>query len=183
MSQHTDDQTAAEELLLLQEKHALLMADQLAGLQLQQQVRPTTPWDAQGIRFEHCVVPALYLTGDSLDYFVLPDGRILLYLADVSGSGTAAALISMLLKSIVQEFAFAASKSNSLITPASLLTYINQRLLSYGSDRHVTLICAIIDSNENTLLWSVAGHLPSPVLYSEGQAVFLSGKRQPVGLF
>ena len=183
MSQHTDDQTAAEELLLLQEKHALLMADQLAGLQLQQQVRPTTPWDAQGIRFEHCVVPALYLTGDSLDYFVLPDGRILLYLADVSGSGTAAALISMLLKSIVQEFAFAASKSNSLITPASLLTYINQRLLSYGSDRHVTLICAIIDSNENTLLWSVAGHLPSPVLYSEGQAVFLSGKGQPVGLF
>lgn len=183
MSQQTDHQAAAEELLLLQKKQAALMADQLAGLRLQQKVRPASPWDAQGIRFEHCVVPALYLTGDSLDYFVLADGRILFYLADVSGSGTAAALISMLLKSIVQEFAFAVPASKSPMTPASLLTYINRSLLGYGSDRHVTLICAIIDTSDSSMLWSVAGHLPSPVLYSGGQAVFLAGKGQPAGLF
>ncbi len=97
-SQQNSHQTASEALLLLQKQHALLLEDQLAGRQLQQQIRPTTPWQAQGIDFAHCVIPALYLTGDSLDYFVLPDGRLLLYLADVSGHGTASALISMLLK-------------------------------------------------------------------------------------
>ena len=183
MSQQTDHQAAAKALLLLQEKQAALMADQLAGLRLQEKVRPATPWTAQGIRFEHCIVPALYLTGDSLDYFILADGRIFFYLADVSGSGTAAALISILMKSIIQEFVFSAATATASITPASLLMHINQRLLSYGSGRHVTLICAIIDSSDNSLCWSVGGHLPSPILYSDGQAVFLAGKGQPVGLF
>ena len=184
-SQQASQLTASEELLMLKRQRAELIDDQLAGKYLQQQIRPVTPWDAQGIKFEHFVVPALYLTGDSLDYFELPDGRILLYLADVSGSGTAAALISMLLKSIVQEFIIVNDIAPTAlpITPASVLGYLNQRLLSYGSDRHVTLICAIIDTAENLLHWSVAGHLPSPVLYSEGHAEFLSGKGQPVGLF
>ncbi len=60
--------TASEELLFLQKQHTLLLEDQRAGQQLQQLIRPSTPWETQGITFEHCVVPALYLTGDSLDY-------------------------------------------------------------------------------------------------------------------
>jgi len=185
ISQQSSHKSAAEQLLILQKQHALLIEDQQAGKQLQQHIRPVTPWQAQGIKFEHCVVPALYLTGDSLDYFKLPDGRLMLYLADVSGSGTASALISMLLKSIIQErlFGGAQPESTAAITPASLLAYVNQRLLAYGSDRHITLICAMIDTERDSLQWSVAGHLPSPVLYADGQAAFLPGKGQPIGLF
>ena len=176
---------AAEELLLLHKQQASLIDDQLAGKKLQQQIRPKTPWQTQGISFEHCVVPALYLAGDTLDYFVLPDGRLLVYLADVSGSGTAAALVSMLLKSIVQDYVFGGQQAaaDAPITPASLLTHLNQRLLTHNTDRHVTLICTIIDTQQNILYWSVAGHLPSPVLYTDGQAAFLEGTGQPVGLF
>ena len=184
-SQQASPTTASEKLLLLQKQHTLLLDDQLAGRHLQQKIRPTTPWEAQGIRFAHCVIPALYLTGDSLDYFVLPDGRLLLYLADVSGHGTASALISMLLKNTVREFIFGAHAASSTepVNPAQVLAYLNQRLLTYDSDRHVTLICAIIDTAQDLLLWSVAGHLPSPILYSDGQAIFLRGKGQPIGLF
>ncbi len=184
-SQQISHETASEELLFLQKQHILLLEDQRAGQQLQQQIRPKTPWEAQGIRFDHCVVPALYLTGDSLDYFVLPDGRLFLYLADVSGHGTASALISMLVKNTVREFIFGAhaQHTDAVLTPASVLTYLNQRLLTYDSDRHVTLICVIVDTVQDLLLWCVAGHLPSPVLYSDGRAAFLCGKGQPVGLF
>ncbi|MDY0248731.1 MAG: PP2C family protein-serine/threonine phosphatase [Pseudomonas sp.] len=169
----------------MQKQHTLLLDDQRAGLQLQQQIRPKTPWEAQCIKFEHCVIPALYLTGDSLDYFVLPDGRLFLYLADVSGHGTASALISMLVKNTVREFIFGAhaTHSDTTLTPATVLAYLNQRLLTYDSGRHVTLICAIVDTVQNLLHWCVAGHLPSPVLFSDGRATFLRGKGQPVGLF
>ena len=184
-SQQTSHRAASEELLFLQKQHTLLLEDQRAGQQLQQQIRPKTPWEAHNIKFEHCVVPALYLTGDSMDYFVLPDGRLFLYLADVSGHGTASALISMLVKNTVREFIFGAHAvhSETTLTPASVLTYLNQRLLSYNSDRHVTLICAIVDCVQDLLHWCVAGHLPSPVLYNKGQATFLRGKGQPIGLF
>lgn len=178
-------EAASEDLLQLRKRCALLLEDQLAGQQLQQQIRPASPWHAQGVQVAHCVIPALYLSGDSLDYFILPDGRILLYLADVSGHGTASALISLLLKTTVREFFFGehAARSSSAVTPSELLTYLNQRLLSYGSDRHVTLICVILDTKQNQLLWSVAGHLPAPILYQDGHAAFLRGKGQPVGLF
>ena len=183
--QQSSPQAASEERLLLQKQRALLIDDQRTGQYLQQQIRPVTPWQMQGIRFEHSVVPALYLSGDSLDYCALPDGRLFAYLADVSGSGTAAALISMLVKSIVNEYIFSAHAAalSAALTPAQVLTYLNQRLLMYGSDRHVTLICAIIDTGRDVLQWSVAGHLPSPILYTAGEAIFLRGKGQPVGLF
>lgn len=184
-SQQPRQNTAAEELLMVQKQNAALIEDQLVGRKLQQRLRPDTPWHAQGLTFQHCVIPALYLAGDTLDYFSLPDGRILLYLADVSGSGTAAALITLLLKSTVNDFVSAeqSAEATASITPAALLTHLNQRLLTYSMDRHVTLICAIVDTQHELLQWSVAGHLPSPILYSDGQAAFLTGKGLPVGLF
>lgn len=177
--------TALQKLQALQKEHAAVLEDQLTGQLLQQQLRPSSPWQTQGVTFEHYVLPALYLTGDALDYFTLPDGRLFLYLADVSGSGTAAALISVLLKSIVQDFIFTADveKPVTPFTPAQLLAHLNQRLLGYKVDRHVTLVCAILDTEQELLQWSMAGHLPSPILYSNGQATFLSGKGLPVGLF
>lgn len=177
--------SSAQELRLLRQQHAVLQEDQLLGRQLQQQLRPANPWQVQGLTIAHCIIPALHLAGDSLDYLQLPDGRILLYLADVSGSGTAAALVTLLLKSTVQEFVLAASSAQqaSSITPAALLSHLNQRLLSYAIDRHVTLICAIIDIQQGILQWSVAGHLPPPVLYTDTQADFLEGSGLPVGLF
>ncbi len=177
---HNSQETASDTLRVLQKKQAALIEDQLTGKLLQQQARPKTPWCAHGIKFEHSVIPALYLSGDSLDYFNLPDGRVLFYLADVSGSGTAPALTSMLLKSIIQEFIFS---TDMPVTPASVLTHLNQRLLTYNTDRHVTLVCGIVDTTQNQLHWSVAGHLPSPIFYSEGRAGFLRGTGQPVGLF
>lgn len=184
-SQQSHSDSALQKQQMTLQHCAALLDDQLVAKALQQQIRPVTPWHAQGIVFEHCVVPALHLTGDSLDYFMLPDGRLFLYLADVSGSGTAAALISILLKGIVQEFVASHldDATAAQLTPAALLTYLNTRLLSYGSDRHVTLICMIVDTEHAVLQWSVAGHLPSPILYTQGRARFLTGQGQPVGLF
>ncbi len=59
-SQQSSHEITAEELILLRKQQVLLIDDQLAGHKLQQQIRPKTPWQAQGISFEHCVVPALY---------------------------------------------------------------------------------------------------------------------------
>lgn len=182
MSQQAHPKSAAEALQLLQKHNTVLLKDQLAGRVMQDQIRPVSPWQHQGIKFESYFLPALHLSGDSLDYFVLDNGRIFFYLADVAGSGTSAALLSMLLKSITREYLYAQPVPID-VTPAAILRHINQRLLTYHAERHITLICGIIDLQHNLLRWSVGGHLPLPVLYSEGKAQFLFGEGQPVGLF
>src|SRR5699024_742257 len=80
----------------------VLLEDQRAGRSLQEHIRPRSGSWLGGIRFDHSIMPALYMSGDAVDFFSLPDGRILAYLLDVSGHGTAAALLSMFIKSTVR---------------------------------------------------------------------------------
>jgi serine phosphatase RsbU (regulator of sigma subunit) len=41
----------------------------------------------------------------------------------------------------------------------------------------------VLDVRENTLLYSVAGHLPAPILWSPEGCRYLKGDNPPVGLF
>lgn len=117
---------------------AILLEDQKVGRSLQEHIRPRTGSVLHGIHFEHSIVPALHLSGDALD-FALPDGRILAYLLDVSGHGTAAALLSMFIKSTVR-YSLALQPA---ATAASVLADVNQALLDAGMRKYGTMVCMI----------------------------------------
>ncbi|MFB1011476.1 MAG: PP2C family protein-serine/threonine phosphatase [Thiopseudomonas sp.] len=158
----------------------VLLEDQRAGRSLQEHVRPRSGTQLDGIRFDHRVVPALELSGDALDFFRLADGRILAYLLDVSGHGTAAALLSMFIKSTVRH----SLVMHPAATAASVLADVNQALLDAGMRKYGTMICMLFSPADNLLQWSHAGHTPRPVLWSPGrEAQLLEGQGQPVGLF
>lgn len=157
----------------------VLLQDQQAGRSLQEHIRPPSGSVVHGLRFEHSIVPALYLSGDALDFFSLPDGRILAYLLDVSGHGTAAALLSMFIKSTVR-YSLALEPAS---TPASVLAAVNQALLDADMRKYGTMLCMIFSPQDNRLEWSHAGHTPRPVLWDGTGARLLTGQGQPVGLF
>lgn len=156
-----------------------LLQDQQAGRSLQEHIRPRSGSVLHGIRFDHSIVPALHLSGDALDFFSLPDGRILAYLLDVSGHGTAAALLSMFIKSTVR-YSLALEP---LATPASVLAAVSQALLEADMRKYGTMICMIFSPEENRLKWSHGGHTPRPVFWDGHDASLLAGQGQPVGLF
>jgi serine phosphatase RsbU (regulator of sigma subunit) len=56
-------------------------------------------------------------------------------------------------------------------------------LLATEIGKHVTLCVATLDIRTNTLLYSVAGHLPAPILWSAEGCRYLKGDNPPVGLF
>ncbi|MDT4844391.1 Stage II sporulation protein E (SpoIIE) [compost metagenome] len=45
------------------------------------------------------------------------------------------------------------------------------------------MLGGVIDEQQGQLTYSIGGHLPLPVLYSEGEALYLNGRGLPVGLF
>lgn len=157
----------------------VLMQDQRAGQSLQEHIRPRSGSVLHGTRFDHRIVPALYLSGDAVDFFALPDQRILAYLLDVSGHGTAAALLSMFIKSTVR-YSLAMRPE---ATSASVLADVNQALLDADMRKYGTMICMILSPHDNRLEWSHAGHTPRPVLWDGKDAQLLGGQGQPVGLF
>jgi serine phosphatase RsbU (regulator of sigma subunit) len=169
----------------LQASLHLLQEDQNAGRQVQMNMLPVTPWQADGLNFAHQIIPSLYLSGDFVDYFRVDDSRIAFYLADVSGHGASSAFITVLLKFMTTRLLYESRRGGNLpdFKPSEVLGHINRGLINCKLGKHVTMLGGVIDQANNRLTYSIGGHLPLPVLYSDGQAHYLEGRGLPVGLF
>jgi sigma-B regulation protein RsbU (phosphoserine phosphatase) len=169
----------------LQASLHLLQEDQNAGRQVQMNMLPVTPWQADDLHFAHKIIPSLYLSGDFVDYFRVDETRIAFYLADVSGHGASSAFITVLLKFMTTRLLYESRRLDSLpeFRPSQVLAHINRGLINCKLGKHVTMLGGVIDQANNRLTYSVGGHLPLPILYSEGQAHYLEGRGLPVGLF
>jgi sigma-B regulation protein RsbU (phosphoserine phosphatase) len=113
---------------------------------------------------------ARYSGGDYYDVGQLPDGRLGVLIADVSGKGAAAAVLMAMLRSIVHDQV----DRRELIGPAALLDYADARLRALGlSERSafVTAFCGSLDLVTGELIYSSAGHNPPRVLRSRDRTV------------
>ena len=165
-----------------------LRDDQAAGRQVQLNMLPPTPWSTGEFLFEHRIIPSLYLSGDFVDYFRISDTQLGFYLADVSGHGSSSAFVTVLLKFMTTRLLYEHRKLREQgerirFQPSDVLDHINRSLISCKLGKHVTMLGGVIDEQQQTLTYSIGGHLPLPMLVAEGQAQYLQGKGHPVGLF
>ena len=169
----------------LQASLHLLQEDQNAGRQVQMNMLPTTPWEADGLHFAHQIIPSLYLSGDFADYFRVDEQRVAFYLADVSGHGASSAFVTVLLKFMTTRLLYEWRRNGVLpeFKPSDVLGHINRGLINCKLGKHVTMLGGVIDLQSGQLTYSIGGHLPLPVLFSEGEARYLEGRGLPVGLF
>jgi phosphoserine phosphatase RsbU/P len=120
--------------------------------------------------------PAGAVGGDWYDFIPFDDGRWGLVLADVSGKGTAAALLMSATRGMLRSLATACC-------PSDVLTKLNELLVNdFPSGRFVTMIYAILNPSTRVLRFASAGHL-RPLLIENGQAHFLETERGlPLGI-
>lgn len=165
----------------------MLERDQQAGRRVQQQLLPPTPVRKGHYRVEHKVIPSLFLSGDFVDLAYTAERFLSFYLIDVAGHGASSAFVTVWMKhastEILQEHRLFRD-AGELHTDLQLwLNEINRRLLDSRLGTHMTCLVGVVDLEANRLSYSVAGHLPLPVLVQAGQAQFLQGKGAPLGLF
>ncbi len=144
--------------------------------QIQQSLLPRSSPFIPGIVVAGVSVPAGAVGGDWYDFIPLDGGSWGLVLADVSGKGTAAALLMSATRGMVRSLADSCS-------PANVLTKLNRLLVDdFPTGRFVTMIYAVLDPATRTLTFASAGHLP-PLLVEDSDARYLdSEKGLPLGL-
>ena len=166
---------------------AKLEEDQIAGREVQQQLLPETPLKCGDYQVAHHLLPRLYLSGDFLDVTVILGRYLLFYLVDVSGHGVSSAFATVWLKNAISQMLVKRTHLRTLTGPKPdtniFLRDINRRLITSQLQHHMTCFHGMLDMEENTLRYSVAGHLPLPVIMNEEGCRFLEGKGKPVGLF
>ncbi len=132
---------------------------------------------APGISYDYAYEPCDELGGDFFNVFAVGPNRVLVYMSDVSGHGVASALMTIFTDTFFRTHARADSR------PGELLEGFNRQFFREElADKHIVVFLAILDLEEDHLLWSSAGQNVPPILYTPDSAEFLEMHSFPIGL-
>lgn len=179
---------------------ASLVMDAKAARAVQRRFMPAQTESWGHYTLSHRAYSKMPLSGDFVDYAYLGEGKILFFIVDISGHGSGAGLITLMVKQAIQRKAkslFNAYKdetqsecsivnSGSVLTerwPSDLVSAVNEDLLEMGCPCHFTGVVGIIDGLSHQLHYVSAGHYPLPAWIQPQTLCFLGSKSKPVGLF
>src|SRR3954464_12549767 len=116
--------------------------------------------------------------GDYYDFFPLHNGGWGLFIADVSGHGTPAAVLMAITHAIAH------AQPGSHTPPEVLLKYLNERLTgSYtNGGTFITAFYAVLDPAARTLTYSAAGHNPPRLVRGDRIIALDGGGALPLGI-
>lgn len=150
-----DSISAAREVQIL----VKLLDAQLERLnRMQRRLLPKAMPVVAGAELAAAYQPNGHAGGDYYDFFHLPDGRLVMFLADVCGHEADAAMVMGMLHTIMH--------ANPALEqgPAAAMQHADARLhRSTLEGRFVTAFCAVYDPSTRRLTYTIAGH-PVPRL-------------------
>lgn len=148
-----------------------------AAFEIQSNLLPRSIPQITGVEISCAWQPARVVSGDFFDVVILADTRIGFCLADVSGKGMSAALVTANLQAAFRAIV------HTEASPAALCRRLNQALCTnLPVGRFVTLVYGILDRKNLTLTYEVAGHAP-PVVLRGDEVLELPGSGSVLGLF
>lgn len=144
---------------------------------MQQALLPKSSPYIPGFMVSGLSVPARAVGGDWYDFISFSDGRWGLVLADVSGKGTAAALLMSATRGVLRSLA------EARCTPAEVLNRLNRLLVDdFPAGKFVTMVYAVLDPADRSVTFANAGHLRPLVIDQQGERFLDTERGLPLGL-
>jgi serine phosphatase RsbU (regulator of sigma subunit) len=146
---------------------------------IQQSLLPSTTPRVEGFQIAGWNQPADQTGGDYYDYQVLPDGKIVVAVADVTGHGVGPALLAAACRAYARaSFRFTGGMLN-------IMEQINAALAAdVGEGRFVTFVAALVSPGSSSVELFSAGHGPL-FLYLSNEDRFdqIDSQGPPFGIF
>jgi len=152
----------------------------LAG-RVQASFLPKRAPEVPGWQFSMTLRPARETSGDFYDVCRLPDGRVVVLIADVVDKGAGAALYMALSCTLLRTFAREQSDD-----PAGVLSSVNRRLLTdTDASEFVTVFYAVLNPDTGFLVYGNAGHHPPYLMRAsrDGEIEGLARTGIPLGIY
>ena len=127
-----------------------------------------------GFRVNGTNLPARIISGDYYDYIELPDGKLGVVIADVSGKGVSAGLLMAMCRSLLRAVSLADS------SPSVALAAVNRYLFpDIREDMFISMIYGVLDPGDGSMTFARAGHDPALIFRKSDGSVEIS---KPKGL-
>ncbi len=162
----------------LEAANGRMSRDLEAAAKIQKSFLPCAAPRVPGAEFAWCYRPCDELAGDGLNVIPLGDGKVGLYVLDVSGHGVSAALLSDPSSILGGRVGL-----DLLTPPAGVADHLN-RLFPYdtATEQFATLMYGVLDASTGEFRYVSAGH-PGPLLLPAGGApTILESPGFPIGL-
>jgi sigma-B regulation protein RsbU (phosphoserine phosphatase) len=117
--------------------------------------------------------------GDYYDFFPLPGNQWGIFVADVSGHGTPAAVM------MAVTHAIAHSRPGHAMPPGEVLAYLNNQLANlYTRDTgtFITALYAVLNPDAKTLAYASAGHPPPRLIHNAAPVLIPTESGFPLGI-
>ena len=150
----------------------------LAAAQLtQQSLIPQKPPIIAGWEVAACYRPVIQVGGDIYGWLRMKDGRILFWIADGTGHGAAAALLTTLAKLLFHH------GSGEHDSPARVMEAVNNDFRSiFGGRSFMTAMCVAVDPATGRATIVGAGHPPVLIARRGGGTGSIASVAPPLGL-
>ncbi len=164
----------------LEFRNELMAQDLRMAREVQQQLLPQDVSSIPGFNVVYRYIPESQVGGDFVEISLLSENHLGIFLADAMGHGAQAALVTVLLKTVLSEILGTTQR------PDQILNYLNNRFVKLLSGKIITYASGcylIIDREQRRLVYSNAGH-PFPLLLNRqtGECVELDGAGNGTGL-
>jgi sigma-B regulation protein RsbU (phosphoserine phosphatase) len=129
--------------------------------------------------------PAKWVSGDYYMIEKTPDDGAGMIIADVSGKGIPAALVAMVIHTVVKTQEFTKTSVGSIVKKINEVMTLNQSMSGFTRiSSFATLFCGYIDCGTSTLYYNNAGHMPMLIFDRvKSRFDYLPPNAKPVGLF
>jgi sigma-B regulation protein RsbU (phosphoserine phosphatase) len=145
--------------------------------EIQQSFQPSAPPVMDGYEFQGISFSCYEIGGDYYDFIRLHNSRMLIALGDVSGKGTAAALLMSSLHASIHGQVAARSPLPEIVR--SVNEYLSENT---PANRFVTLFIAELNPLDGTLKYINAGHNPPLIGRTDGSIEQLGSGGFPLGI-
>ncbi|NER36635.1 MAG: SpoIIE family protein phosphatase [Oscillatoria sp. SIO1A7] len=130
-------------------------------------------------------IPSQQLGGDGFDYYWLDDDHLAVYLLDVSGHGSRAALLSVSVLNLLRSRFL---PNTNFYQPNEVLAALNQLIqMDRQRNMYFTIWYGVYNQKERQLVYASAGHPPALLLFGSSDNVQVKQLRTsgclPIGMF
>ena len=154
-----------------------LERDLAAARLTQQSLIPQKPLTIPGWQVATCYRPVIQVGGDIYGWLRMKNGRILFWIADGTGHGAAAALLTTLAKLLFHH----GSMEHDM--PASVMEAVNHDFRSiFGGRSFMTAMCVAVDPSTGRAIIVGAGHPPLLIARRTGATEAIASVAPPLGL-
>ncbi|WP_053955585.1 SpoIIE family protein phosphatase [Inediibacterium massiliense] len=162
---------------MIESYHKRLKDELFLAKNVQQNLIPKKIPELEGISLTSIYQPLEEIGGDLYDFIKIDEDTIGIFLSDISGHGVPAAMVTAMVKAIMETGKYLFNH------PAVLMSYLNKKLMNIGTTMYLTALYGIYNIKTHEFTYIRCGH-PYPILIRNHEYIELkTGGSTVLGVF